>query len=72
MLVVYLFFIGLICIIVGHYEWQKKISNKPDVIYKFVDQWTEEDYARNQEDVFNKYNHLFQDQPINTGGHKGR
>lgn len=64
-MLIYVFFIGVLCIIIGHYEWQKKSKDsKNKVIYKFVDQWDEEKHAMIQEDVYNKYSDMFVDNSV--------
>lgn len=60
------FFIGIICIIIGHYEYQKKMNKKckPKTIYKFIDAWEEEQHKNNIKDVYNEFSGMFQNKPL--------
>ena len=60
----YLFFCGLIVIVIGYYEglrWQHR--NNPKIVYKFIDQLNEEQVPPAQ-DIFNQYTQMFQELPI--------
>jgi len=52
-------FFGVVCSIIGYYEKEKQFWTKPKIIYKFIDDTLEELYAKEHEDVYNKYNPLF-------------
>ena len=60
----YLFFCGMILIIIGYYEGQRwKHRNKPKIIYKFIDQLEEERLPPKQ-DIFNEFTSMFEELPI--------
>ena len=62
--VTYLFFFGIIIMIIGYYEGQKwQNQNSSKIIYKFVNQLTDESKPAKQ-DIFNEFTSMFQDIPI--------
>lgn len=59
-------FIGIVLSIVGHYEWRHMYSERPKIIYKFIDQWREEEHADNTKDIYNTFSPMFQDKSLST------
>ena len=59
------FVIGVIMILIGHYEW-KLATIRPKVIYKFIDETEEEQQARDQASLLEKFGFIFQDQSLLT------
>ena len=60
----FMIFLGIILIIVGHYEKDKKYYTSPKIVYKFIDQDIGEDYVRQQESVYNTYISMFEDRSL--------
>ena len=63
-LTTYLFFFGIIMMIIGYYEGQKwHNQNSSKIIYKFIDQLQDETKPP-KEDIRNKFTAMFEELPI--------
>jgi hypothetical protein len=51
---------GILCIIVGYYEYKLLLARqKQKILYKFVDSWEEEKQATDDNNVYLKFEKMF-------------
>lgn len=62
-LLIILFFLGIILTIIGYYQGQS-FCPKDKVVYKFIDESLEERQKGDQQDVYGMFEYLFQDRSI--------
>ena len=63
---VFLIFIGILLIVIGHYERDKRYFQSPKIIYKFINQDIGEEYARQQDSVYNQFVWMFEDRSLRS------